>query len=122
MTRLIPIILALLVLGCGKPETDSTIIDADVAVDVPVLSDGDFTETYDNGVLKVKGTILGGDRFGTWISYHQNGNKASENEYRNGRLNGKSVVFYESGQVRYIGYYLNAKKSGVWQFWSFLGF
>jgi len=120
MRKFIPLVLAVIILGCGTTETE-VIAGGEPSGNsevTDVIPDGDYTETYKDGSVKVKGTILGGERFGTWVSYHLNGNKASESEYVRGALNGKTVSFYKNGQIRYIGYYQSSVKSGIWQFFQ----
>ena len=41
------------------------------------------------------------DYTGTWVTWHVNGQKASENQYANGRYDGTCVGFYNDGS-RYI--------------------
>ncbi len=82
------------------------------------------------------------DFTGTWVTWHVNGQKSYESEYRNGFLNGLSLIFYDNGsklhQQYYIesipsdtaffwypdgrkksqGDYTNRKRTGTWIFWN----
>lgn len=123
MRRLLPGLILLMV-ACGQAETatdlpadQSANETADTAV-VENIPDGDYVEHYQDGSVKMRGTILNGKRYGTWVSYHANGNKASENHYTYGNLNGKTVSYYKNGQIRYIGYYAGNEKSGIWKFFK----
>jgi len=118
MIRFIPLLFVAFIFACSAEETSVVSEEDPETIVETVIPDGDYTEKHKNGTIKVKGTILGGERFGTWIGYHSNGNKASESEYRNGFLNGKTVSYYDSGRIRYIGYYENGKKAGTWQFFN----
>ncbi|MFT7612465.1 MAG: antitoxin component YwqK of YwqJK toxin-antitoxin module [Parvicellaceae bacterium] len=118
MKKLLPLLFVAFIFACSAEETGRVSAEDPTEVVKKVIPDGDYTESHKNGNVKVKGTILGGERFGTWVGYHSNGNKASESEYRNGFLNGKTVSYYENGQVRYIGYYENGEKAGTWQFFN----
>ena len=82
------------------------------------LPDGPFESFYPNGNIKAKGMVLSGKREGVWTSYHLNGNKQSENEYKAGVLNGKTVTIFENGQIMYIGYYLDGEYDGQWFFYT----
>jgi len=82
------------------------------------------------------------DYTGTWVTWHVNGQKASENQYANGRYDGTCVGFYNDGS-RYIvqhfmdhvcdgpetghcrsgkklrdGRYQRGKRVGTWPWWS----
>jgi antitoxin component YwqK of YwqJK toxin-antitoxin module len=85
------------------------------------LPDGEFKSTYPNGDLKVTGLVEASQRVGLWTSYFPGGNKQSENNYALGYLNGKSVVYYPSGQIMYIGYYNNGKPDGQWLYFDETG-
>ncbi len=110
--------------ACGSAETGGITSEQELVKDTTavmtqeVLPDGEYTENYSNGALKIKGTIVNGQRFGVWVSYHKNGNKASESNYVRGELFGKTVAYHPNGQVAYIGYYEYGEKSGKWQFFS----
>ncbi len=82
------------------------------------------------------------DFTGTWTTYHINGQKAREAEYKNGKRNGAVTVYHDNGRkayeqhyvddvctgtdcgwypsgVRsYEGNYANGKRDGVWVHWS----
>ena len=91
MKRILPILL--LLAACGSSETEEQIKTEveSLPVNQETVSDGEFISKYDDGSVKLSGTIVNGQRSGTWTSYHRNGNKASENEYSNGLLNGKTL-------------------------------
>ncbi len=118
MKRILPILILLAACGSGETEEQIKTEVESVPVNQETVSDGEFISKYDDGSVKLSGTIVNEQRSGTWTSYHRNGNKASENEYSNGLLNGKTVSYYEDGTIRYIGYYTNDEKDGVWQFFN----
>jgi len=118
MKHILPILILLAACGSSDTEVQNKTEVESVPVKQETIADGEFISNYDDGSVKLTGTIVNGQRSGTWTSYHRNGNKASENEYSNGLLNGKTVSYYEDGIIRYIGYYTNDEKAGVWQFFN----
>lgn len=97
---------------------ESVTFDAEDTYEADLLPDGPFESYYPNKSLKAKGNVVNGKREGVWTSYHLNGNKQSENEYKKGVLNGKTVTIFESGQIMYIGYYLEGEYDGQWFFYT----
>ena len=79
---------------------------------------GDHQEFFENGEVKMEGTLMRGDRIGTWTSYYENGQKQSENEYQTGVRTGKTISYYKNGLKRYVGFYKNGKRTGSWLFFT----
>ncbi|MCC7301617.1 MAG: hypothetical protein IT233_03150 [Bacteroidia bacterium] len=121
--------------GCGPEEGDKdapgTADTAGISVtEVPVqspkrvdandprLNGIDYLEKYPDGVIRVKGYVVGGLREGTWMSFYPDGSPWSQNVYLKGKLNGATVTYYENGKVRYKGFYRNDQRSGHWQFFD----
>lgn len=84
----------------------------------PNLKDDQYIEKYSNGVIKIKGYVLGGKRDGEWMSWYSNGKPWSACTYRAGVLNGPIQTWYENGQKRFSGSYKDGKRSGKWMFWK----
>ena len=80
-----------------------------------------FIRKHANGKIKISGAILNSKREGTWTSYFVNGTKQSEHNYKNGILNGNSVVFSPTGNVLYQGFYLEGKQHGKWIYYTIDG-
>lgn len=65
------------------------------------------------GVLESEGEMDGKLRIGKWLYYHPDGKTIlSEENYSNGVLNGKFVVYYKNGFVTEETTYLNGKIHG----------
>jgi antitoxin component YwqK of YwqJK toxin-antitoxin module len=60
-------------------------------------------------------------RHGLFVSYHENGNVASEVTYEHGSEQGSCNDFYENGQLAASGQYENGKEHGTWRFWNVSG-
>lgn len=71
-------------------------------------------EFYDNGKLKITGTLVNGKREGEWTSYFENGMLKSRHNYSGGLDNGPTSVYYESGKYMFKGLYNMGKKYDVW--------
>jgi antitoxin component YwqK of YwqJK toxin-antitoxin module len=77
-----------------------------------------FVEVYDNGQPKVKGMLLDGQRDGLWVSFYEDGVRWSEENYSDGKLEGRAINFYPNGLLRFRGQYMNGEKAGLWQFYD----
>lgn len=126
----------MLVTACGEEPAVEDHTDVPVNDSVDTADSGDehvveAGESFDNmgfkteelmlwpnGNVRIMGRYVEGKRDGTWVSYFETGIKNSENEYRLGEKHGKSAVWYESGELYYIGYYENNEKKGIWKFYD----
>jgi hypothetical protein len=57
------------------------------------------------------------DFTGTWVTWHVNGQKSYEREFRNGMLNGLSLIFYDNGSKLHQQYYIDSVPSDTAFFW-----
>lgn len=105
------------------------------------LRDGPWKEFYPNGALKSEGVYNKGKRIGEWKFYHPNGqleqtgsynkegkeesawmwyfatgNLLREETYRNGKIDGLSTEYDETGAVVAQGEYIEDFREGKWRF------
>lgn len=80
-----------------------------------------YTEYYNDGSIKIKGTLKGEKRIGKWEAFYPNGYKWSEVNYREGLKQGPTFVFYENGIMRYQGFYHSDYRSDLWTFYDTTG-
>lgn len=73
---------------------------------------------YPNGVKKVEGKLVNGEKHGRWVFYYDNGFMWSEGMFKYGKREGYSVVYYKDGRKRMKGQYENDQKVGAWSFWN----
>ncbi len=66
--------------------------------------------------VKPKYEIIGQEVKATF--FYENGQIKQEGNYLNGKPNGKWVSFNEDGSKKAIGEYTNGNKTGKWFFWS----
>ena len=66
--------------------------------------------------VKPKYEVIGQEVKATF--YYDNGQVKQEGNYLNGKPNGKWVSFNEDGSKQAIGEYNNGVKTGKWFFWS----
>jgi antitoxin component YwqK of YwqJK toxin-antitoxin module len=78
----------------------------------------DYSEIYDNGQVKINGTLVDGKRHGLWVSYFENGLKWSEENYYMGVRDGKAISYFSNGMLRYRGAYVDDVKAGLWTFYD----
>lgn len=65
------------------------------------------------GTLKSKGKMIGKNRIGKWIYYFSNGKTFSEEEYKDGKLDGTLKNYYPNGNITQETSYKDGKKNGV---------
>ena len=80
-----------------------------------------YSETYDNGFVKLRGTLLDGKRSGRWESFYDNGMRWSEVQYVQGQRDGAVVSYYPNGMMRYQGQYAGGDRTGIWMFYDTTG-
>lgn len=56
-------------------------------------------------------------RHGLFRAYHQNGQLASEGEYRDGLEVGVWRDYHDNGQLAAEGEYHNGRETGQWRYW-----
>ena len=106
--RVLFIITALFLSSCnGQIENDS----------VDENASSEFVEEvthHENGVIKTQGHLKNEKREGLWISNFKDGKRWSESLYKNGLLNGNTIVFYPNGTMYYKGRFKENRRSGHW--------
>ena len=110
------LLVSLLLTACGSAQKDQPRA-VEVAEDSQ-QSRTKYREIYDNGQVKMDGWMMNDKRVGLWIAYYENGVRWSENEYRDGFKEGKSVSYYPNGIMRYRGHYIEDMKAGTWKFYD----
>ena len=74
--------------------------------------------TYEDRQLRSEGVLKDGRWEGKVILWFENGQKRSESEYVDGRPVGKSIEWYESGQKKEEGQYnADGWPDGKWTWW-----
>ena len=80
------------------------------------ITDGGY---FDQGVLEAKGiTDKEGRRQGRWLLYYKSGEIKAEGNYLDGLREGEWIFYYESGEVEQRGFYEKGEYDGEWV-WSF---
>lgn len=108
-------VLALGLAACGG-ESEEAHMPENTKPEVEKVS-----ETYPNGFVKLRGTLIDGQRSGHWESFYPNGYRWSEVEYYKGRRDGPVVSYYSNGMMRYQGRYANDERAGHWTFYDTTG-
>lgn len=74
------------------------------------------------GIVESEGMMIGKNREGKWLFYHENGKSImSEENYANGKLNGVYKTFYPSGEPTEITHYKNGLLDGNYKKYSIKG-
>ncbi|MCK6648176.1 MAG: hypothetical protein L6Q66_00840 [Bacteroidia bacterium] len=124
MLRIILITAVMLAFACNDPvkqkDDQSSKKDSvqSTSSTSKTVTDGEFIERYDNGVVQARGILKAGKREGVWKSFYKDGMPWSETTFVNGKKDGSTISWYENGQKRYEGFYKNDVESGLWIFWD----
>ena len=83
-------------------------------------------ENYVNGIKMLEKrtelipTAFGGKEekeVGQYLLWHENGQKASEGNYKDGQKDGQHLWWYEDGKKEYERNYKNGELDGLWTRW-----
>lgn len=76
-----------------------------------------------SGVLESEGKMIGKKREGKWLFYHPDGKSImSEENYKDGKLDGVYKTFYPTGEPTEISAYKNGLQDGNYKKYSIKGF
>lgn len=81
----------------------------------------DVNDFYMNHKIQMTGTYKSKKltvRNGHFIYYFENGNKTSEGDYTNDKLNGPWTYWHENGLKKSQGTYTDNQKTGIWNYWN----
>ncbi len=76
---------------------------------------GPFKDYYLNGMLQGEGTLYNGKLKGKRIMYYVSGEVSTVMEYDNGFINGFERQYYQDGSLKQEGQLKNEQKIGVWK-------
>ena len=123
MKRLLLIVLPLLlIVGCSssQKEYDINHIEKLNGVYIKEISNeivnGEVFQMVGDMKLPL-GKLKDGKNEGKWISWYPNGQKWSEETYKNGYSNGLSTSWYEDGQKKFEGTYKDGECDGLTTWW-----
>lgn len=75
-----------------------------------------------DGKLESKGLMIGKNRDGNWIYYHEDGKTImSEESYKDGKLHGPYKTFYNSGKPTEVANYANGLLEGSYKKYAIKG-
>ena len=119
--RLIPLTAFLYIAGCAKEpinyETD--LVEKEgvyFTKDSDLPYSGEVFTLYTSGDIKEEGKLEKGLMSGSWTYWNEDGNKYSEETYKNGYKEGQFIL-YKDGNRQREGGYLNRKKHGLFIEW-----
>lgn len=79
---------------------------------------GTWTTYHVNGQKSHEVNYKNGKYDGAFTAYHDNGRKAVEQHYVNGTCSGADRGWYADGAPAYEGNYVDGKQNGTWTHWS----
>ncbi len=101
-----------------KPQTQDSSKTTTVIKKQVKVENGEYIERYDNGMIRIKGTMKNGKRDGLWQSWYVNGIPWSETTFKDGVKTGQTSTWYPNNQKRYDGFYVDDKEAGKWTYWD----
>ncbi|RIL06635.1 MAG: hypothetical protein DCC71_05980 [Proteobacteria bacterium] len=82
------------------------------------VGEGPFWALRDDGTVQYRGAARGGRTHGTWTSWHANGVRSKQAEYRDGVLVGDFRQWDEQGRRLYAGRHdARGEMDGTWTRW-----
>ena len=133
---LLPIGTILVFLGCGTPDLTEPDVYQEAMTEAIKLDslerkrmygmimlyvdskEEPFTgwvKTETNGSISTLGFISKGQKQGTWMAWHSNGQKLSEIAWENDLMSGSFRTWHENGQVGTIGQTRDGEVDGAWK-------
>lgn len=83
--------------------------------------EGSYTETWSDGTLRAERTYVRGEPIGTWRSWHENGERRSEESFPGAGLEGRARWWHPNGQLSADGATREGVRQGTWIFWDAAG-
>jgi antitoxin component YwqK of YwqJK toxin-antitoxin module len=80
--------------------------------------EGEMTEYFEDGKIKLKRIFKNGVEEGTTTSYYPDGKTREIQRYTNGMRQGGDTLFYQDGKPQMIVQFKDDKKNGPLQKWS----
>ncbi len=119
--KYLPILVPFLIAACGDPKPSADNLNPIVADTVAaVITEGhQVLYTKDGG--KLEGELYDSKRVGPWSSYFSNGGIRSRITYVDGKEEGPTEVFHETGMTYYTGTYHSGLSVGEWIFYNAQG-
>ena len=76
-----------------------------------------YTRWYENGQKKSESNYKDGKLNGKFTYWYENGQKMFEVNFIDGKYDGKVTQWYENGQIEREGFNEDGKSVGWWRFW-----
>jgi antitoxin component YwqK of YwqJK toxin-antitoxin module len=70
---------------------------------------------HPGAIRKAEGKFIQEQKDSIWIYYNEKGEKISQSNYKNGKLNGPSTTYFANGSVCEELNYLDGQKEGAWK-------
>ena len=124
MKHLLVMAFAILTIGCGEKKSDGVNSDElEVRENVVYLknSDSPYTgksfEFHDNGQKKSEDNFKDGKPHGIVFSWYENGQKETEANFKDGKEDGPLGSWHENGQKKLEGNFKDGKMDGLVVSW-----
>ena len=82
------------------------------------IKDGQKTIYYLNGALYGQGEIRNKKEIGFWVYWYENGKKAREGNFLEGKREGMHAYWYANGNLRGTGHFKNDRYDGKWTMYN----
>lgn len=85
------------------------------------LKEGLYRKWHENGQIAVEENFKNGKQEGLGKSWHENGQVKAEGNYKNGKLEGLWKEWYPNGQIQLEADFKDGKSQGLWKMWLLNG-
>jgi antitoxin component YwqK of YwqJK toxin-antitoxin module len=86
--------------------------------DGTTVDHGSFVRWHDNGNKEYEAVFVLGRKHGTTVRYHRNGQKATQQEYLKGERHGPSISWNDAGVKVKEENWFEGKPHGTWTIWQ----
>jgi len=119
---LIIVTLPLLLVGCGeKAIVNDEELELHEGIYCLVGSDTPYTgksfALYENGQKRSETNWKDGKMDGLWISWHENGQKGAETNFKDGKPDGQTIAWHDNGQKQSEANWKDGKLNGLKTTW-----
>jgi antitoxin component YwqK of YwqJK toxin-antitoxin module len=127
MKQFLSIVFAgLILIACGSGSVDESTLQfrSIDGVDVAFLPNeetpfsGVAVGWHENGQKASEAQYKDGKPVGTHVRWHENGQKKFEGQYKDGKPVGTHVSWHENGQKAVEGVFKDGEQDGVWVHWN----
>jgi len=102
------------IVSISEQESGLFAYSSGLKIDNEGVVSGKVLSFYENGNLNETGTLIGGEKHGSWLRYSDNGALLNQANYNRGKKHGIWKVWDAEGNLRMKYEYDDGKRIGEW--------